>query len=72
MSPFRSRQLPGRVEALRLVIRQGAENSSPELRHLAGLDARFSPKPTTSIGRTVSFSNSAEFLSPLERDELSF
>ena len=39
----RSRQLPGRAEALRQVLAAGISNSSQELRHLAGFDVQYRP-----------------------------
>lgn len=54
---FRKKQLPGRLEALALVLRQGIANSSQELKHLAGLDVHFQPMKPPPLPGTVTFSS---------------
>lgn len=54
---FRKKQLPGRMEALSLVLRQGIDNSSQELKHLAGLDVHFQPMKPPPLHGTMTFSS---------------
>jgi len=53
----RKKQLPGRMEALALVLRQGIANSSQELKHLAGLDVHFRPMKPPPLRGTMTFSS---------------
>lgn len=68
----RRRQLPGRTEALRLVLQQGVGSSSPELRHLAGMNRQHSPQPSRPLHGAVTFSSGIEQLPPQERAALPF
>lgn len=68
----RSRQLPGRSEALRLVLQQGTGNSSPELRQMAGMTRQHPPQPPHPRHGSVTFSSGIEQLSPQERAALPF
>lgn len=65
-------QLPGRLEALNEVIRQGVDNASPELKRLAGLGKVFPPRPKDTPIQTHSFTSGMEKLSREERDALPF
>lgn len=57
-------QLPGRIEALRLVLRQGTDNAPADLMHLAGMGKEKHPLPSgAQIPRGIVFSSGAdEFL----------
>lgn len=69
---FRKKQLPGRMEALALVLRQGIANSSQELKHLAGLYFHFGPLVRQIERETVSMDSGASRLSAKERAALPF
>lgn len=56
----RKKQLPGRMEALGLVLRQGIDNSSQELKHLAGLDVRLPRMTPPPFYGVVTFSSGTE------------
>ncbi|MDL5036809.1 hypothetical protein QRD40_10670 [Comamonas sp. Y6] len=72
MNP-RSRQLPGRSLALRLVLSQGVNNSSPELRQLAGLTGKKMPRrPPAPDHGSVTFESDIEQLPKHERVTLPF
>lgn len=49
-SPLRTRQLPGRQEALRLAL---GKQSTPLMRHIAGLDKTFTPLPAGQVLDTL-------------------
>ncbi|MGF6212388.1 hypothetical protein ABIE32_002259 [Comamonas sp. 4034] len=67
----RTKQLPGRIEALRLVIGQGVAKSSPALKHLAGLYVRHQPVRRPLL-ETITFSSGVDQLSTEERAALPF
>lgn len=67
----RQRQLPGRVEALRLVIGQGVAKSSPALKHLAGMHVRHQPMRRPLL-ETITFSSGIDQLSAEERAAMPF
>lgn len=70
---FRKKQLPGRLEALCLVLRQGIDNSSQELKHLAGLDVRL-PRmtPPPPFHGAATYASGVDQLMPAERAGLPF
>lgn len=65
-------QTPGRVEALRAVMRRGIENSSPEMLHLAGFNRPPIPRAPSAPLATVTFTSGVDKLSPRERAALPF
>ena len=66
-------QLPGRAEALRLVLSQGVSNSCTTLIHIAGMDKpRYQPQVSSQLGGVETFSSGIEKLSPAQRAELPF
>lgn len=65
-------QTPGRVEALRAVMRCGIENSSPEMLHLAGFNRPHIPRAPSAPLATVTFASGVEKLSQRERAALPF
>lgn len=67
----RTKPLPGRVEALRLVLKQGVESSSPELKHLAGMYVRHQPMRRPLL-ETITFSSGVDQLSAEERAAMPF
>lgn len=67
----RTKQLPGRVEALRLVIGQGVAKSSHALKQLAGLHVRYHPMRRPLL-ETLTFSSGVDQLSPEERAAMPF
>lgn len=66
MESIRNRQLPGRQEALRLALNKP---STPLLRHIAGLDKKFSP---LQDGVKLTMLRENERLSTEERASLPF
>lgn len=65
---IRSRQLPGRQEALRLAM--GKKDASPLMKHIAGLDKTFAP---LQAGRTLTALREQEVkLTDEERSALPF
>lgn len=69
---FRARQLPGRIEALRLVLKQGAANSSLQLKQLAGMGVWHGPMPTRPALAAATLSSGIDNATPAERAELPF
>lgn len=63
---LKSRQLPGRQEAMRLAI--GSPDSSPLMKHIAGLDKSHGPCPPGPMLESFRLSN----LAGEERDALDF
>lgn len=62
---LRKKQLPGRMEALALVLRQGIANSSQELRHLAGLDVHFRPMKPPPLHGTITYTSGSNGPAPV-------
>ena len=61
-------QLPGRIEALRLVLRQGTDNAPAALMHLAGMGKEKRPLPSgAQIPQGLTFSSGADELLNEER-----
>ncbi|MBB6580063.1 hypothetical protein HNP33_004189 [Comamonas odontotermitis] len=67
----RKKQLPGRVEALSLVLKQGVKNSSPALKQLAGMYVRHQPLRRPLL-KTFTFSSGIDRLTSAERAALPF
>ena len=54
-------QLPGRLEALRLVLRAGTANAPADLMHLAGMGKEKRPLPSgAQIPQGLTFSSGAD------------
>lgn len=68
----RTKQLPGRMEALRLVLKQGVSNSSPQLKQLAGMCDRFAQRPSKPLNGTMTMTSGIDKLSPMARAALPF
>ena len=66
----RTRQLPGRQEALRLALSDPAE--SPLMRHIAGLDKQPQRQPSCATPETFHFSSGVDELTPEARALLPF
>ena len=49
------RQLPGRIEALRLVLRNGISNATAHLLRIAGMGRDKRPRPAGPTLRSVQF-----------------
>lgn len=61
-----------RFEALRLVLKQGFNNSTPDLRELAGLNTPLFPAPPRPALPTFIMSSGVDKLTPEERAALPF
>jgi hypothetical protein len=66
---MQKRQLPGRIEALRLVL---GGNSTPELLQLAGMRIKTAPRPPSIPSCAQQFSAHLETLTQAERKALPF
>lgn len=65
-------QTPGRVEALREVMRQGITHSTPDMLHLAGFNRPTMRAPAAPPLPCVTFASGIEQLSQKERAALPF
>lgn len=69
MSELRTRQLPGRQEALRLALGKPA---TPLMRHIAGLDKVMQRKPSCKPPQTFTVSSGLDELANQQRAALPF
>lgn len=68
----KSRQTPGRAEALREVMRDGIANATPELLNLAGFNRPVMRKPASQSLPGIMLSSGIEQLTSQERAALPF
>lgn len=66
------KQTPGRVEALREVMRGGIANASPEMKHLAGFNRPVMPSPAATALEGIMLSSGTEKMTAKERAVLPF
>lgn len=66
------RQIPGRIEALRLAMRQGFDNSPADLLQLAGIGQDKQPRPATHAIPGIAFTRGASGLSLADEASLPF
>ena len=66
------RQLPGRIEALRLVLRNGISNTPAHLLRIAGMGRDKRPRPAGPTLRSVQFDRGPSLLSAEDEAALPF
>lgn len=69
MDSIRTRQLPGRQEALRLAL---GKPSTPLMKHIAGLDKETRRKPACEMPGTFTFSSGVDELTKNQLAALPF
>lgn len=65
-------QLPGRLEALRIVLRGGVNNATPLMLHIAGMNKSPRQCQPAPLHGVATFSSGIALLSHKERAELPF
>ena len=65
-------QTPGRVEALRAVMRQGIDRSTADMLHLAGFNRPTMRAPAAPLMAGITFASGIDQLSQKERAALPF
>ena len=66
------RQLPGRIEALRLVLHSGIDNAPAHLLQLAGIGQDKQPRPAAPALPGITFTRGASGLSLADEASLPF
>lgn len=69
---MKHQQTPGRIEALREVMRNGISNATPELMNLAGCNRPVMPKPAALALQGIMLSSGIDQMSTNERAALPF
>ena len=66
------RQLPGRIEALRLVLHSGIDNAPAHLLRIAGIGHDKRPRPAARAIPGIAFTRGASGLSQADKAALPF